>query len=312
VAQGKKHRMAGIITIAPGHDASYPWRQDRHLDRSPEPGRAGTSYITWPRPTKGRGRQAVQVAGSPTWGFREGQVIEREVFERCTGTSSIPVTRPARRGWDGRRSGSVAAKKSSRRCSRWEPEATAERRAQLMNRAKSQVRRRCSISTRRSACRVDHVIARLRDGHAARAAAAGDLERCVLGAGRHGRVGVRAGRNRAGWSTCSERRDTRGRGITAGRPGRCGPSGGRRARVRRRSFAQHTSGTGTRSCTSQPDPERVRRESDGAYGRWIPGAARAPRRRRRDRDGGDGVRVIAGVRDRLGGACGRARREVRG
>ena len=40
--------MAGIITIAPGHDASYPWRQIGTSDRSPESGRAGTSYYLAP------------------------------------------------------------------------------------------------------------------------------------------------------------------------------------------------------------------------------------------------------------------------
>ena len=38
----------GIITIAPGHDASYPWRQIGTSDRSPEPGHAGTSYYLAP------------------------------------------------------------------------------------------------------------------------------------------------------------------------------------------------------------------------------------------------------------------------
>ena len=77
--------MAGIITIAPGHDASYPWRQIGTSDRAAEAGRAKTSYYLAPADKGGEPPGRWQGGGLADLGFREGQVIEREVFERLYG-----------------------------------------------------------------------------------------------------------------------------------------------------------------------------------------------------------------------------------
>ena len=96
VARERRHLVAGIITIAPGHDASYPWRQIGTSDRSPEPGRAGTSYYLAPADKGGEPPGRWQGGGLADLGFREGQIIEREVFERLYG--EVPrSSRPDRR-----------------------------------------------------------------------------------------------------------------------------------------------------------------------------------------------------------------------
>ena len=116
----RRHRMAGIITIAPGHDASYPWRQIGTSDRSPEPGRAGTSYYLAPADKGGEPPGRWQGGGLADLGFREGQVIEREVFERLYG--EVPrSSRPVRRDAAGPGAAAVPLRRRNlrRRCSRW-------------------------------------------------------------------------------------------------------------------------------------------------------------------------------------------------
>src|ERR1022692_1764885 len=77
--------MAGIITLSPGHDASYPWRQ---IGTSAEPGKsagAAAGYYLSPVEKGGEPPGRWQGRGVADLGFREGQVIEREVFERLYG-----------------------------------------------------------------------------------------------------------------------------------------------------------------------------------------------------------------------------------
>jgi hypothetical protein len=68
--------VAGIITISPGHDASYPWRQ---IGTSAEPAHAGksaTSYYLSPAEKGGEPPGLWRGNGLTDLGFREGQVIE--------------------------------------------------------------------------------------------------------------------------------------------------------------------------------------------------------------------------------------------
>ena len=74
--------MAGIITISPGHDASYPWRQIGTSAESERAEKAGTSYYLSPAEKGGEPAGLWRGDGLEDLGFREGQVIERAVFER--------------------------------------------------------------------------------------------------------------------------------------------------------------------------------------------------------------------------------------
>ena len=132
--------MAGIITISAGHDASYPWRQ---IGTSAEPahaGKAGTSYYLSPAEKGGEAPGLWRGGGLADLGFREGQIIERAVFERLYQDFADPrdpsgETRLGRAPQQFRASAEIFADLAA-----LEPEATAERCAQLMIEAKSQVR----------------------------------------------------------------------------------------------------------------------------------------------------------------------------
>ena len=112
--------MAGIITISPGHDPSYPWRK---IGMSPEPGqepspRPSVAYYLSPVGKGGEPPGRWRGAGIAELGFRDGQVIDREVFEPLYGHFADPrdpsgETRLGRRpqlcpagcGWSWLRSG---------------------------------------------------------------------------------------------------------------------------------------------------------------------------------------------------------------
>ena len=132
--------MAGIITISPGHDASYPWRQ---IGTSAEPARAsqpGGGYYLSPAEKGGEPPGRWQGDGVADLGFGEGQVIDREVFERLYGKFLDPRD-PSGQSRLGRAPQQFrSAEEIYAVLAALEPEATAERRAQLMIEAKSQVR----------------------------------------------------------------------------------------------------------------------------------------------------------------------------
>jgi hypothetical protein len=75
--------VAGIITISPSHDASYPWRQ---IGTSAEHGRTG-------EPGAGYCLSPAEKGGEPPAGGRAhgSLVIEREVFERLYGRFIDPA-----------------------------------------------------------------------------------------------------------------------------------------------------------------------------------------------------------------------------
>jgi hypothetical protein len=132
--------VAGIITISPGHDASYPWRQIGTSAESVQAGLAGAGYYLSPAEKGGEPPGRWHGGGVAELGFGEGQVIERDVFERLYGKFIDPrdpsgQARLGRAPQQFRSADQIYAVLAA-----LEPEATAERRAQLMIEAKSQVR----------------------------------------------------------------------------------------------------------------------------------------------------------------------------
>src|SRR5215472_18761227 len=78
-------QLARIITISPGHDASYPWRQ---IGTSAEPRRAGqpgAQYYLSPAEKGGEPPGIWRGDGVADLGLQAGQVIDREVFQRLYG-----------------------------------------------------------------------------------------------------------------------------------------------------------------------------------------------------------------------------------
>jgi hypothetical protein len=134
--------MAGIITIAKGHDPSYPWKQigTAQPGKSATTAGPGVGYYLSPAEKGGEPPGIWTGHGVAGLGLRAGGVVERQVFERLYGQHLDPrdpsgQTRLGRapgryRTAEGIHAAMLAA----------EPEATAERRAQLMIEAKAQVR----------------------------------------------------------------------------------------------------------------------------------------------------------------------------
>ena len=77
--------MAGIITISPGHDASYPWRQIGTAAQAEQAGQPGTGYYLSPAEKGGEPPGRWRGNGLADLGFHDGQVIDRQVFERLYG-----------------------------------------------------------------------------------------------------------------------------------------------------------------------------------------------------------------------------------
>jgi hypothetical protein len=135
--------MAGIITISPGHDASYPWRQ---IGTSAEPAqsnvgrRADVAYYLSPAEKGGEPPGRWRGAGLAELGFRDGHIIERAVFESLYGKFVDPrdPSGEARLGRAPQRFRS--AEEIHAALLALEPEATAERRDELLIEAKHQVR----------------------------------------------------------------------------------------------------------------------------------------------------------------------------
>ena len=133
--------MAGILTIAKGHDAAYPWKQIGTADPGVRPAAdRGTGYYLSPAERGGEppgvwtGRDVAEL------GLRPGGVVDRAVFEPLYGQHLDPRDRSgqARLGRAPRRY--CPAEQIYAALLAAEPEATAERRAQLMTEAKTRVR----------------------------------------------------------------------------------------------------------------------------------------------------------------------------
>ena len=245
--------MAGIITISPGHDASYPWRQIGTSASPAKAGQPGSGYYLSPAEKGGEPPGRWRGGGVAELGFAEGQVIEREVFERLYGKFTDPrdpagEARLGRAPQRFRSAGQIYAVLAA-----LEPEATAERRAQLMIEAKSQVR--APVQYFDATFSVSKSITLLHASamaNAARAAAEGDREATAYWeqAASHVWACIQAG-NRAGLEYLQrEAGYTRSgyHGRQAAEPRRAG------GRTRTGSWSGRSrstpAGTATRSCTS--------------------------------------------------------------
>jgi len=241
--------VAGIITISPGHDASYPWRQIGTAAETNQPGRAGVEYYLSPAEKGGEPPGRWHGGGLAGLGFRDGQIIDRAVFERLYGQFIDPRD-PAGQARLGRMPQRFrSAEEIYAVLTALEPEATAERRAELAIEAKSQVRTPVqyfdapfSVSksiTLLHASAMASAARAAREGDGAAVSywqqAADDVWACI----------------QEGNDTCSVRPATRGRGITAARRAGCGPAGGRTRTGSSSARSLSTpAGTGTRSCIS--------------------------------------------------------------
>jgi hypothetical protein len=132
--------VAGIITISPGHDASYPWRQIGTMADVDQPARTVGDYYLSPAEKGGEPPGRWHGHGLSALGFRDGQVIDRAVFERLYGQFIDPRD-PAGQALLGRMPQQFrSAREIYAVLAALEPEATAERRAELLAEARSQVR----------------------------------------------------------------------------------------------------------------------------------------------------------------------------
>src|ERR1022692_4064665 len=139
---GGAQPVAGILPISKGHDASYPWRQIG----AAEPGTAarsagtGVGYYLSPAEKGGEPPGTWTGRGVAELGLRPGGIVKREVFERLYGHHLDPRD-PSGQTRLGRAPGKYRpAEGTYAALLAAEPEATAERRAQLMIEAKAQVR----------------------------------------------------------------------------------------------------------------------------------------------------------------------------
>jgi hypothetical protein len=134
--------VAGIITISKGHDASYPWRQVGTTAAAAASRRAdpGTGYYLSPAEKGGEPPGIWTGKGVAELGLRVGATVNREVFEPLYGQHLDPRdptgrTRLGRAPSRFRATGEIYQAMLAA-----EPEATAERRAQLLIAAKAKVR----------------------------------------------------------------------------------------------------------------------------------------------------------------------------
>jgi hypothetical protein len=132
--------VAGIITISPGHDASYPWRQIGTAAQPEQPAKPRTDYYLSPAEKGGEPPGQWRGSGLADLGLKDGQFIDRAVFERLYDHFLDPrdpsgQTRLGRMPQHFRSASEIYAILVA-----LEPEATAERRAELLAEARAQVR----------------------------------------------------------------------------------------------------------------------------------------------------------------------------
>ncbi len=135
--------MGGIITIAKGHDASYPWRQIGTASgrRAASAAARGIgSYYLSPAEKGGEPPGVWTGKGGTELGLVRGTIVDRSVFEPLYGQHLDPRD-PAGQTRLGRAPGQFRSAEAIYEAMLLaEPEATAERRAELMIEAKSTVR----------------------------------------------------------------------------------------------------------------------------------------------------------------------------
>jgi hypothetical protein len=134
--------VAGIVTISKGHDASYPWRQigTRPSKRAARRADAGAGYYLSPAEKGGEPPGIWTGKGVAELGLQPGGIVERAVFEPLYGKHLDPRD-PAGQTRLGRALSQFrSADETYQALLAAEPEATAERRAQLLVEAKSLTR----------------------------------------------------------------------------------------------------------------------------------------------------------------------------
>ena len=131
-----------MITISKGHDASYPWRQIGAAEPDTAARTAGSvaGYYLSPTEKGGEPPGIWTGRGVAELGLRPGGIVQRDVFERLYGHHLDPrdpsgQTRLGRAPGKYREADEIYAALLAA-----EPQATAERRAQLMIEAKARVR----------------------------------------------------------------------------------------------------------------------------------------------------------------------------
>ena len=134
--------MAGIVTIAKGHDASYPWKQIGAAEPGKPAKHLGKGVGYYLSPTEKGGEPPGIWTGKAVaeLGLRPGETVDRQVFERLYGQHLDPRD-PSGETRLGRAPGQYKTVETIHAAMLTaEPEATAERRAELLIEAKAQVR----------------------------------------------------------------------------------------------------------------------------------------------------------------------------
>jgi conjugative relaxase-like TrwC/TraI family protein len=132
--------VAGIITISKGHDASYPWRQIGTAAGKTRSAAAGTGYYLSPAEKGGEPPGTWTGRGVAELGLEPGGIVDRAVFEPLYGQHLDPRDPSSETRLGRAPSKFRTAEAIYESLLAAEPEATAERRAQLLIEASSLAR----------------------------------------------------------------------------------------------------------------------------------------------------------------------------
>lgn len=99
--------MAGIITIAPGHDASYPWRQIGTATGVVPSRKAGAAYYLSPVEREVSHRGTGTATGSRNWASGMGKSSTGRYSSGYTANSLIPGIPSEKHVWGACRSDSA-------------------------------------------------------------------------------------------------------------------------------------------------------------------------------------------------------------
>ncbi len=112
--------MAGIITIAKGHDASYPWKQIGAAEPGKPARKAGKGVGYYLSPAEKGGEPPGIWTGKAVaeLGLRPGGTVDRQVFERLYGQHLDSRARPARPAWAALLASTRPLRPFTPRCSR--------------------------------------------------------------------------------------------------------------------------------------------------------------------------------------------------
>jgi len=110
--------VAGIITIAKGHDASYPWRQIGTAEpvKDARSIGKGVRYYLSPAEKGGEPPGIWTGKGVANWDSSQEESLSERSLSGSTGSTWTLVTRQGRRGWAGRRAGTGQQRRSTQGC----------------------------------------------------------------------------------------------------------------------------------------------------------------------------------------------------